>query len=949
MFCSSCGAKNSAEGRFCSSCGAGLDHDAEATILGNDPVSQGVKLDPAKPEITLPPLKTPAARTPAPRTPAPLGKRRAPSGPTAALLSSDPIGGGRFVPGQIVAERYRIVALAGRGGMGEVYRAEDLKLSQIVAIKFLPESVSKDAGVLARFHSEVRIARQVSHPNVCRMFDIGDADGVIFLTMEYVDGEDLSSLIRRIGRLSTDKATEIARQTCAGLAAAHDRGVIHRDLKPANLMLDSAGRIRITDFGLAGIAATIQGAEVRAGTPAYMAPEQLAGREVTIKSDLYALGLVMYEILTGKRAFEASTLPELMRLREESAPISPSSIVRDLDPPLERVVLRCLEKDPALRPSSALQVAAALPGGDPLAAALAAGETPSPQMVAAAGETSGLAPRIAVSALFALLLGTIFFVYMGVKESGLERLDPSKSPEVLASKASEILARLGYPDRPVDKAFGFAEDTDLLSYVKQNDKPRPDWSQVLTLRPMLLNFWYRQSPRELVAEGVWGGGLTPGVVTFDDPAPTLSGMITMWLDADGRLQWLQALPPQLEPSESAAQQPAHGADWSALFAAAEIDPTQLHSVAPTWNSLAAADERKAWDGVWPGSGRPVHVEAAAWHGKPVYFNLVGPWTKPERMPNRRVQSANVKIEDDRKGRIEGISFLTLVIILVLGGIWFAVRNIIRGRGDRKGAWRLAWVVFGIEVATFLFRAHFVPTTETLLPVVMAVSTALFAAGIMWVLYMALEPYVRRAWPQTIISWTRLVDGRVRDPLVGRDLVFGVLIGMSWILVYELGTWFEIHTGAPFTIPVSEFLLGTREALAMCFSIAVNSIMGTLMFFLTLVLLRVLVRNRWLAAVLFVLIYSLPKIVTSDHVFAATLVWVPIEAIAAIAVVRFGLIALGVACFMANLLLNVPYTLDFSNWYAAHCVFIVLLFVALGVWGFYLSLAGKQLWKDELLE
>jgi serine/threonine protein kinase len=180
------------------------------------------------------------------------------------------------------------VALAGRGGMGEVYRAEDLKLSQIVAIKFLPESLSKDASALARFHSEVRIARQVAHPNVCRMFDIGDADGVTFLTMEYVDGEDLASLIRRIGRLSPDKAIEIARQVCAGLAAAHERGVIHRDLKPANLMLDSAGKIRITDFGLAGVAASIQGAEVRAGTPAYMAPEQLAGKEVTTKSDLYS-------------------------------------------------------------------------------------------------------------------------------------------------------------------------------------------------------------------------------------------------------------------------------------------------------------------------------------------------------------------------------------------------------------------------------------------------------------------------------------------------------------------------------------------------------------------------------------------------------------------------------------------------------------------------------------
>ena len=179
MFCSSCGAKNSPVGRFCLACGAALNHDAEATVLANDSVAEGLTIDPTTPRMPLPP-RTPAARTPTPRS-AP----RAPSGSSGSLLSSDPIGGGRFVPGQIVAERYRIVALAGRGGMGEVYRAEDLKLSQIVAIKFLPETLSKDAAALSRFHSEVRIARQVSHPNVCRMFDIGDADGVTFLTMEY--------------------------------------------------------------------------------------------------------------------------------------------------------------------------------------------------------------------------------------------------------------------------------------------------------------------------------------------------------------------------------------------------------------------------------------------------------------------------------------------------------------------------------------------------------------------------------------------------------------------------------------------------------------------------------------------------------------------------------------------------------------------------------------------
>src|SRR5579862_5379321 len=337
MFCSSCGVQVSPTGKFCSACGQAVDANTDATLLGNDP-SNAETIAPAT--VTTP-RKTPS-RSPSQHTP------RTPSG-AGFLTSSDPIGGGRFTPGLIIAERYRIVALLGRGGMGEVYRAEDLKLSQVVAIKFLPESLSKDAGALQRFHAEVRIARQVSHPNICRVFDIGDVDGIPFLTMEYVDGEDLASVVRRIGRLSADKAVEVARQICAGLAAAHERGVIHRDLKPANVMLDGAGKIRVMDFGLAGIAANIQGAEVRAGTPAYMAPEQLAGKEVTAKSDIYSLGLILYEILTGKRAFEAKTLPELMKLREEGLITNPSTLVRDLDPLIERVILCCLEKDPAQR------------------------------------------------------------------------------------------------------------------------------------------------------------------------------------------------------------------------------------------------------------------------------------------------------------------------------------------------------------------------------------------------------------------------------------------------------------------------------------------------------------------------------------------------------------------------------------------------------------------------
>src|SRR5213592_2695305 len=261
----------------------------------------------------------------------------------------------RFSPGSIIAGRYRLVALLGRGGMGEVYRADDLTLDHPVALKFLPAHVAADATHLAQFHNELRIARQVSHKNVCRLYDLGEADGRRFLTMEYVDGEDLASLLRRIGRLPPDKAIEIARQLCAGLAAAHERGVLHRDLKPANVMLDGDGNVRITDFGLAVAAA--DAAAVRAGTPQYMAPEQLRGEPASIKTDIYALGLVLFEIFTGKRAYDAKTLHELRQLHESGSLTPPSSVVRDLEPAIERVILRCLERDPALRLASALAVA----------------------------------------------------------------------------------------------------------------------------------------------------------------------------------------------------------------------------------------------------------------------------------------------------------------------------------------------------------------------------------------------------------------------------------------------------------------------------------------------------------------------------------------------------------------------------------------------------------------
>ena len=294
-----------------------------------------------------------------------------------------------------------------------------------------------------------------------------------------MDGEDLGSLLRRIGRFPQERALEIARQICAGLAAAHERGVVHRDFKPANVMLDGTGKVRITDFGLAGVA----GEALRAGTPAYMAPEQIAGGEVTIRSDIYALGLVLYEIFTGQRALEGKNLAELIHKREQSGIMPPTAIVRDLDPAIERVILRCLRPAPEERPASALLVAATLPGGDPLAAALAAGETPSPEMVAAAGGSEVVSLRIALASAAWIVVSLILLVVVYERVMLINRVPMPKTPDALQDRAAEAMARLGYGGTPYATAHGLGFSLDYAGYIDRTSQAPDRWNLLRTGTP----------------------------------------------------------------------------------------------------------------------------------------------------------------------------------------------------------------------------------------------------------------------------------------------------------------------------------------------------------------------------------------------------------------------------------------------------------------------------------
>jgi len=831
-----------------------------------------------------------------------------------------------------------VVALAGRGGIGEVYRAEDLKLNQIVAIKFLPASLSQDAGALARFHSEVRIARQVSHPNVCRVFDIGDADGVPFLTMEYVDGEDLSSLIRRIGRLSTDKAVEIARQICAGLAAAHERGVIHRDLKPANLMLDSTGKIRITDFGLASVAASIEAGDVRAGTPAYMAPEQLEGKEVTLKSDLYSLGLVLYEILTGKRAFNATSLPELIRQRESSVPANPSTIVRDLDPLVERVILRCMENDPVQRPASAFQVAAALPGGDPLAAALAAGETPSPEMVAAAGATEGMRPRIAVALLALTALGLSALLFMADRYRLHNRAPLDDSPEVLASRAREIVRQLGYTEPYADEAYSFSLRPDFLTYIQDHDKTPNRWHALESARPSSIVFWYRQSPRLMRPRGFFSSSGSGDVTTFD-PAMDVTGMVFVTLDMRGRLLRLEAVPPQ----NDAVVGHTVPADWSAVFAAGGLKESNYRAVEPEWTPLAWGDTRAAWLGaVGAEPGIPERIEAASNRGRPIYFDVIYPWTKADR---------GVLLTQTPRKKISTAILLLLFVSLVVSGVFVTRRNMRLGRSDTRGASRLGTAAILMFFAMWVLSAHHVASIDEFDSILIAFAWALVSTSLITVLYLALEPYVRRRDPHTLISWSRLLAGQWRDPLVGRDLLIGAVYGVLLSVFEQSDNFLLPLLGKLPPIPgvlQPATLLGVRPALGALLFYMLFFLLYSLLIFFLIFLLRLALRRDWIVALVVVLLgagtNSGGEYPISTFIFAA-FIWGSIV----IVLRKFGLLALIVGFVVQNVLVVFPTTSHLSRWYSSAGLAGIVVIALAAVYGFYTALAGQPIFTGAALD
>ena len=918
--CDSCQAEVDAKDKFCASCGAAINIEKS---VDDGYVATRVY---SKEESKISSSRGPGRR---------------PSSDGAGSSSSSLEGSSyRFPPGTILGERFRIVGPLGKGGMGEVYRADDLKLAQSVALKFLPEHLTQDPERLELLYNEVRLARSVSHPNVCRVYDIGEIEGQHFLSMEFIDGEDLSSLLRRIGRLPGDKGIDIARQICGGLYAAHERGVIHLDLKPSNIMIDGRGKVRITDFGLARLTMTSGNQSGMVGTPAYMAPEQLAGGGVGEHSDIYALGLIFHEIFTGKAVFRASSIAEMIRIRDQSAPSRISAVFKDLDPVVNKIIQRCLDNDPAHRPANVVQIAAALPGGDPLAAAVAAGETPSPELIAASGNVGGIQPR------WALLLLSLFFVAMATclflvrLASPLKEASFELKPAVLEHQAQDVCKELlGIDPATVrDSSYGYWYNPDRIPASASLEQGTEDQN---------LEFWYRQSPNYLSPNHPFLYARQPRQVTLVDPAPITTGMAGVRLNGNGQLREISVVPSLAMPNEGSKVENVTEEIWTKAFQWAGFRYEEFEQVSSQWAPPWNADTYYAWQRKSSSDeAEELRIEAASFQGRVCYFQVIQPWTTRQwTLPTHVLPQGNKSgnsVTNFGELAQDALFFLLGGPLLIIS-IILAIHNLKLGSTDKVGALKFAAVMLIVDFMLGIFESHHNSSVGLEMTTILScLINGLGRTVRFWIYYLALEPFVRKTWPKVLVSWNRLLQGKVTDPFVAKEILIGCVLGAVGAGLVAVSVTIDdasVQTlmGRKFCKP--EILAGGQFVIAGMIQALYGALPGVFTM-LVIVVFRLITRFDALAILAFVSYWTYVSSGPNDS-WMSILLTALLQLLTVIIVLKFGLLALIVFNIVEALLTFFPITFNTDDWFFPMGLIGFAIPAVIAIAAFFLAMGDKS--------
>jgi serine/threonine-protein kinase len=612
--------------------------------------------------------------------------------------------------------------------------------------------------------------------------------------------------------------------------------------------------------------------------------------------------------------------------------------VSEIEPAVERAILRCLAKDPARRPGSAGQVAASLPGGDPLAAALAAGETPSPELVAASGE-DGTLPRwqawlwLAASAAgFAVLMTVIPWWSLASRVT-------LPHPELQKERARQILREVGYGEPAADDTWWMRPNSDYLAHFRE----MPDGGRALDMavtHPTALLFCYRRSPAFL--------GNLSGLVLADDPSPTEPGDAYLELGTDGRLVELRVVPSR---DEAIAPSP-RSFDWTPLLTAAGLQPERLTASEPRRGPASPFDTRAAWEGDL-GNER-VRAEAAARHGRATFLRVIPTWMETAH-PMRRARALAFQAWFNAVLTLGAIAFLAAL----------AVRNLRLGRGDRRSAFRLSVFMATTLALGMILSRHWTGavglpaqgTSEPLLPgagpvnptqqMVASFGPPLFLALAIWLAYVGFEPAVRRRWPHLLIASTRLLDGRWRDPLVGRSVLAGMLAAIATVVCIFAAVAIARLKGWGIVVPGLAF--GTLHGpLSFVGYVAVRSSVYGLVavIYLAVLLLARLVLRSTLAAwvgltfVCFAMFVAWGRVFLGPYPALVLMCAIGLTAGSVFVFWRSGLLALAVWLVAIVLLRDTPWTLALTRWYAWPTWFAAALIAGLMVWGFR-NVLGRQ--------